>query len=94
MPDHLIPIFEISIALNLFALVVRLIVRLAASGQVYGKLDLLGIIERWPVAAIVNFVAVFRAWKTYLTESDFATKPIVWSKTAHEVPDDFTTSNR
>jgi adsorption protein B len=51
-------------------------------------------IERWPVAAIVNFVAVFRAWKTYLIESDFATKPIVWSKTAHEVPDDFTTSNR
>jgi adsorption protein B len=80
--------------LNLFALVVRLVVRLAACGQVYGKLDFLGVIERWPVAAIVNFVAVFRAWKTYLTESEFATKPIVWSKTAHEVPDDFTTSNR
>lgn len=94
MPEHLIPVFEISIALNLFALVVRLVVRLAACGQVYGKLDFLGIIERWPVAAIVNFVAVFRAWRTYLTESEFATKPIVWSKTAHEVPDDFTTLNR
>jgi adsorption protein B len=91
MPESLIPIFEISIAMNLLALVLRFIVRVIASGQVYGKIDLLGIAERWPVAAIVNFVAVFRAWKTYLTEAEFGTKPIVWSKTAHEVPDDFLT---
>jgi adsorption protein B len=38
--------------------------------------------------------AVFRAWKTYLGESEFATKPVVWSKTAHELPEDFMAAAR
>ncbi|MEZ5890830.1 MAG: glycosyl transferase family protein, partial [Xanthobacteraceae bacterium] len=89
MPDDLTPIFEISIALNFIALLLRYVVRVASLGKVYGGVDFMGIAERWPVAAAVNFMAVFRAWKTYLTEAEFGTKPIAWSKTQHEVPDDF-----
>lgn len=89
MPDNMTPIFEFSIALNFIALLLRYAVRVASLGQVYGGVDFMGIAERWPVAAAVNFMAVFRAWKTYLTEAEFGTKPIAWSKTQHEVPDDF-----
>jgi adsorption protein B len=89
MPDNLTPIFEFSIALNLLALLLRYVVRVLSLGKVYGAADFIGIAERWPVAATVNFAAVFRAWKTYLTEAEFGTKPIAWSKTQHEVPDDF-----
>ncbi|MFZ1885258.1 MAG: glycosyl transferase family protein [Rhodoplanes sp.] len=89
MPDSLTPVFEFSIALNLLALLLRYVVRVISLGKVYGAADFIGIAERWPVAATVNFAAVFRAWKTYLTEAEFGTKPIAWSKTRHEVPDDF-----
>jgi bacteriophage N4 adsorption protein B len=83
-----------SMWINLFALVTRYVVRVLAGGQVYGKRDWIGVAVRWPVALYINMAAVFRAWKTYLGESEFATKPIVWSKTKHELPDDFATANR
>ena len=73
---------------------VRYIVRVAACRKVYGMLDWFGVALRWPVALYINMVAVFRAWKTYLGESEFATKPVVWSKTAHELPDDFANAVR
>ena len=38
--------------------------------------------------------AVWRAWKTYLGESAFAMRPIVWSKTTHEIPEDFMNAKR
>ena len=92
-PD-LEPIFAASILFNLFALVMRYIIRVVACYQVYGKFDWIGIAVRWPVSLYINMVAVFRAWKTYVGESQFATKPIVWSKTAHELPEDFMSATR
>ena len=80
--------------INLFALIIRYVVRVLAGHQVYGKYDWIGIAARWPAAIYINMVAVYRAWVTYLGESELATRPIVWSKTAHEVPDDVINANR
>src|SRR5215470_8696792 len=94
MPPSLEPVFVLSMWANLTALIVRYIVRVAACRKVYGTLDWFGVALRWPVALYINMAAVFRAWKTYLGESEFATKPVVWSKTAHELPDDFANAVR
>ena len=75
--------------INLFALVTRYVVRVISGYEVYGKYDWIGIAMRWPAALYINMAAVYRAWKTFLGESEFATKPIVWSKTTHDIPDDF-----
>ena len=83
-----------SMWINLVALITRYVVRVLAGGQVYGKRDWIGIAMRWPAALYINMAAVYRAWKTYLGELELATKPIVWSKTTHEIPDDFATANR
>jgi len=79
---------------NLFALIIRYIIRVRACYAVYGRYHFWGILVRWPVGLLINFVAVLRAWKTYVGESRFATKPIVWSKTAHELPEDFMSARR
>ena len=89
MPPSLEPVFVLSIWANLIALIVRYVVRVTACRKVYGMFDWFGVAVRWPVALYINMAAVFRAWKTYLGESEFATKPVVWSKTVHELPDDF-----
>jgi adsorption protein B len=87
-------LFHWSISFNLLAVAFRYVARLTASYRVYGRIDLLGIAIRWPVALYINMVATFRAWKIYLGESQFATSPIVWSKTTHDIPDDFLTATR
>jgi len=46
------------------------------------------------VAAQTQVRAVPSAWKTFLGDSELATKPIVWSKTVHDIPDDFVSANR
>lgn len=94
LPESMGDILIVSMWINLFALVTRYVVRVRASRQVYGKHDWLGIAVRWPMALYINMAAVFRAWKTYLGESQLATKPIVWSKTPHELPDDIANANR
>ncbi len=83
-----------SLWINLFALITRYVVRVLSGHQVYGHYDWIGIAVRWPAAIYINMCAVYRAWKTYLGESELATKPIVWSKTTHEIPDDFVAANR
>jgi bacteriophage N4 adsorption protein B len=83
------PLLVASMTVNLAALFLRYFIRLSACKQVYGVLDPIGVTVRWLVALYINMVAVWRAWKTYIGESGFATKPIVWSKTTHELPDDF-----
>jgi bacteriophage N4 adsorption protein B len=88
------PIFVVSAWVNLVALVARYLIRVAACRKVYGFSDWMGVAVRWPLSIYINMVAVFRAWKIYLGESKFATRPIVWSKTAHEVPDDFAVATR
>jgi adsorption protein B len=80
--------------INLFSLINRYVVRVLAGAQVYGTWDWIGIAMRWPVALYINMAAVFCAWQTYLGESRFATRPIAWSKTEHEIPEDFANANR
>jgi len=94
VPPSLEPILAASLCANLVALIARYVVRVAACRQVYGRFDWIGVAVRWPVALYINMAAVFRAWKTYLGESEFATKPVVWSKTVHELPDDFAAATR
>jgi len=94
MPGDLEQIFEVSVSLNLLSVVVRYVVRVGAGRQVYGVFDLIGVAVRWPITLYINMIAVYRAWKTYVGESKFATRPVVWSKTAHELPDDFMTVTR
>ncbi|MGO9486749.1 MAG: glycosyl transferase family protein [Rhodomicrobium sp.] len=94
LPGGLGTVFEVSLTLNLAALVTRYLIRVASFHQVYGIYDWLGVALRWPVALYINMMAVWRAWKTYTGESAFATKPIVWSKTVHELPDDLTAVTR
>ncbi len=94
LSDTSMAILATSMWANLAALVMRYVVRVAAIYQVYGTFDWVGVAVRWPAGLYINMVAVFRAWKTYLGESEFATRPIVWSKTTHELPDDFTTATR
>lgn len=87
-------LLSVSLGINLGFLALRYLVRLDACHRVYGYYEPLGIALRWPVALYVNMAAVWRAWKTFLGESAFATRPIVWSKTAHELPEDFLTATR
>jgi DNA-binding CsgD family transcriptional regulator len=53
--------------------------------NIYGKLE---VRNRTVLAALVQ------AWKTQPDESDFATTPIVVSKTARELPGDFVQASR
>src|SRR5215813_2534443 len=87
-------LLSLSVSVNIGFLALRYLVRVQACHQVYGFWDPLGISLRWPVALYINMAAVWRAWKTYLGESAFATRPIVWSKTAHEIPEDFMNAKR
>ena len=75
-------------------LLLRYFVRVRACHQVYGVWDPLGIALRWPVGLYVNMAAVWRAWKIYLGDSAFATRPIAWAKTDHEIPDDLVNVKR
>ena len=92
-PDYQ-PLLLASMWINLIALIARYLVRVAAYRQVYGAFDFIGVAVRWPVALYINMAASFGAWRTYFGESAFASKPIVWSKTAHELPADFATAAR
>jgi Glycosyltransferase like family 2 len=94
VPSELETLFAVSIDFNIFALIMRYFVRVSACYQVYGTRNWWNIAARWPVALYINMAAAFRAWKTYVGESRFATRPIVWSKTAHELPTDFIAAKR
>jgi adsorption protein B len=94
MPQEIEGLFAASLWINFVALFSRYFIRVSASKQVYGIYDLHGVLIRWPIGMYINAVAVFRAWKTYLGESRFATRPIVWSKTTHELPEDFMNATR
>ncbi|MBR0775165.1 glycosyl transferase family protein [Bradyrhizobium diazoefficiens] len=94
LPRGVYQLFQWSISFNLLAVACRYVARLTSSYRVYGRVEWLGVAIRWPVALYINMVATFRAWKIYLGESRFATSPIVWSKTTHDVPDDFLAATR
>ncbi|WP_134495457.1 glycosyl transferase family protein [Microvirga pakistanensis] len=94
MPYQIEGLFVISLWINFITLFSRYFIRASACKQVYGMYDFYGVAVRWPVGMYINAAAVFRAWKTYMGESCFATRPIVWSKTAHELPEDFMNAKR
>ncbi len=94
LPAELQPLLMASMWINLVALVARYLIRIDACHKVYGTSDWVGVALRWPVSLYINMAASWRAWKTYLGESALATKPIVWSKTTHELPDDFMAATR
>ena len=93
-PEPMGDVVIVSMWINFFALITRYVVRVISGYEVYGKYDWIGIAMRWPAALYINMAAVYRAWKTFLGESELATKPIVWSKTVHDIPDDFVSANR
>lgn len=93
-PEPMGDVVLVSMWINLIALITRYVIRVYAGYEVYGKYDWLGIAWRWPTALYINMAAVWRAWKTFLGESQLATRPIVWSKTVHDIPDDFISANR
>ena len=82
-------ILWILLNMNFLFMILRYIVRVQSFKEIYGFYDPIGIAIRWPVAIFINMVACYRAWMIYLFQSRFATRPITWSKTAHEVPEDF-----
>jgi adsorption protein B len=94
LPHGVYQFFQWSISFNLLSVAFRYVARLTSSYRVYGRIEWLGVAIRWPVALYINMVATYRAWKIYLGESQFATSPIVWSKTTHDIPDDFLTATR
>lgn len=94
MTEGMATTFAVSMFFNVAMSIVRYVTRVVANYQVYGTTDWIGIALRWPVAMYINMVSTYRAWKIYLGESEFATRPIVWSKTAHDLPDDFSTATR
>ena len=76
-PEPMGDIVAVSMWINFVALITRYVIRVLAGYEVYGKYDWLGIALRWPAALYINMAAVYRAWKTYLGESQLATRPIV-----------------
>ncbi len=94
LPAELQPLLLASMWINLIALVTRYLIRVDACHKVYGTSDWFGVALRWPVSLYINMAAAWRAWKTYLGESALARRPIVWSKTTHEIPDDFIAATR
>lgn len=75
--------------LNFIFMSIRYIVRVQSFKEIYGFYDPIGVAIRWPISIFINMTAAYRAWSIYLFQSRFATRPITWSKTAHEVPDNF-----
>ena len=94
LPRDMYRLFQWSLSFNLVAVSFRYIARLTSCYRVYGRLDWFGVAIRWPVSLYINMAATYRAWKIYLGESQFATSPIVWSKTTHDIPDDFLAATR
>ncbi|HEY7299115.1 MAG TPA: glycosyl transferase family protein [Xanthobacteraceae bacterium] len=89
LPAELEPSLSAVLWINVVALNLRFVFRILAFRHVYGRYDLTGVLLRWSVAVAVNALAVARAWKLYFFDSALASRPIVWAKTQHEVPIDF-----
>ena len=73
---------------NLAAAAIRYGIKLRAFRQVYGFWDALGVLARWPLAILINFLAAILAWRRFVG-SAFASRPVAWDKTHHELPETF-----
>lgn len=74
------------LSINTLSIAVRIYFKALALREVYGTYDVVGLVARWPVAMLINAVAVGRAWRSFLGESRLASRPIAWAKTHHELP--------
>jgi adsorption protein B len=74
-----------SVVINMFACLIRYWVRVSSHNNVYGNGNFVGIVIRWFVSLWVDALATARAWKMFLVDSSFATRPVAWAKTTHEV---------
>jgi bacteriophage N4 adsorption protein B len=89
LPDWMEPPFIGMALINGLAIVWRMWSRMSAFKEVHGRYDPIAVLMRWLLAIVINAWAVGRAWYLFLGPSKFATQPITWSKTQHELPDDF-----
>lgn len=81
------------LGINSASIAIRILQKAAALRRVYGFFDLLGLVARWPIAMLINAIAVARAWRSFIVESALASKPVVWAKTKHELPENFAVAN-
>lgn len=77
------------LAANTLNIFVRITIKALAFRDVYGDLNVVGLLARWPVSLFINAAAVLRAWKMYFVESRFASRQVSWAKTTHEIPASF-----
>ena len=71
---------------NLITMSFRLYFKAISFRDIYGFYGIGGILARWPLAILINAIAVLRAWRSFLIESGLASRPIAWVKTQHELP--------
>jgi adsorption protein B len=71
---------------NIIVMSLRLYFKAISFRRIYGVYGIGGILFRWPLAIVINAVAVLRAWWSFLIESGLASRPITWVKTQHELP--------
>jgi adsorption protein B len=74
------------LAFNAITMSLRLYFKAISFHQIYGFYGIGGILVRWPLAILINAIAVLRAWRVFLIESGLASRPIAWIKTQHELP--------
>ena len=89
MTSSMATLLSLVLAINTINILLRIYFRAIAFHAVYGTHNILGLLLRWPVSFCVNATAAGRAWRMFVVESGFATKPVAWSKTQHEIPDSF-----
>ena len=75
-------IFTTMLAIN------RMVQRTVCVWRVYGVKACICIPFRWPIANLINALAVFNAYYKDV-KSRLTAKPTAWSKTAHELPSEF-----
>ena len=79
------PWLQLVLLANILALLLRIVQRFYFVNRIYGWEQGLMSIPRMAIANFVNFFAVARAWKIFLSNLLFGT-PIVWDKTMHDFP--------
>ena len=79
------PWLQLVLFANILALLLRMVQRFYFVNRLYGWEQGLMSLPRMGIANFVNFFAVARAWKIFLSNLLFGT-PIVWDKTMHDFP--------
>lgn len=75
--------------INMMSMCLRLFQRMRAVQFVYSNWQqTLMVPLRWPIGNVINGIAAYRAFRTYLAHRDSATA-IPWVKTTHEIPQNF-----